>query len=163
MARKVFFSFHYARDVKRVAQVRNSWVVRPGGEAQPFMDKAEWESIKRSGDAAIKSWIEKQLSGTSVLVVLIGAETYDREWVRHEIRRAYELKKGILGIYIHNVKDPSTGTDVKGQNPLDYWGVGEGASRVTFSKMYKTYDWVRDDGYSNLPKWIEEAASAAGR
>ncbi len=163
MARKVFFSFHYKRDVRRVAQVRNSWVVRPDGDSQPFLDKAEWETIKRSGDTAVKSWIEKQLTGTSVLVVLIGLETYDREWVRYEIKRAYELKKGILGIYIHNIKDPSVGTDTKGKNPLDYWGVGEGAQRVTFSKMYKTYDWVNDDGYNNLPKWIEEAAKAVGR
>ena len=26
MARKVFFSFHYERDVRRIVQVRNSWV-----------------------------------------------------------------------------------------------------------------------------------------
>lgn len=46
MARKVFFSFYYDRDVRRVVQIRNSWVVRLNGEAQPFYDKAEWETIK---------------------------------------------------------------------------------------------------------------------
>ena len=29
--------------------------------------------------------------------------------------------------------------------------------------MYKTYDWVDDDGYNNLAKWVEAAAKAAGR
>ena len=43
MARRVFFSFHYDRDVRRVVQVRNSWVVRGEREAQPFYDKAEFE------------------------------------------------------------------------------------------------------------------------
>lgn len=160
MARKVFFSFHYDRDVRRIVQIRNSWVVRLKGEAQPFYDKAEWESVKRRG---IEKWIEEQLDGTSVTVVLIGSETYSREWVRHEIKRSYELKKGILGIYIHNVKDPQSGTDPKGKNPLDYWTIERNGQKVAFSSLYKTYDWVSDDGYSNLSSWIEAAAKTAGR
>ena len=47
MARRVFFSFHYSRDVRRIMQVRNSWVVRPEGEATPFYDAAEFEEAKR--------------------------------------------------------------------------------------------------------------------
>ena len=39
MARRVFFSFYYDRDVRRVVQIRNSWIVRMKGEAQPFYDK----------------------------------------------------------------------------------------------------------------------------
>src|SRR3546814_3963340 len=95
VARRVFFSFHYDRDVRRVVQVRNSWVVRPGGEAQPFYDKAEFEEAKRRA-GGIENWIEEQLKGTSVTVVLFGAETYDREWFRHEIKRSYEIGKGLL-------------------------------------------------------------------
>lgn len=160
MARKVFFSFYYDRDVRRVVQVRNSWVVRLNGEAQPFYDKAEWEAIKNRG---IEKWIEEQLAGTSVTVVLIGAETYGRDWVLHEIKRSYELKKGILGIYIHNVKDPQLGIDTKGNNPLDYWTVTKNGNKVPFSLLYKTYDWVNDDGYNNFASWVESAAKAAGR
>lgn len=158
MARKVFFSFHYARDVKRIMQVRNSWVVRPEGEAQPFYDSADFEEAKKRA-GGIEKWIEDQLAGTSVTVVLFGAETYDREWVRHEIKRSYELKKGILAIDIHRVKDPRDGADKPGKNPLDYWKVGS----VPFSQIYKTYDWVNDGGYQNMPAWIEAAAKAAGR
>ena len=160
MARKIFFSFHYERDVRRVVQVRNSWVVRAKGEAQPVYDKAQWETIKRTG---VERWIENQLSGTSVTVVLIGAKTYDRQWVRHEVKRSYELGKGILGIHIHNIRDPIVGTDVKGRNPLDYWSVKKGGIDAHFSTLYKTYDWITDDGYNNLAKWIENAAKAADR
>lgn len=160
MARKVFFSFHYDRDVRRVVQIRNSWIVRAKGDAQPFYDKAEWETVKRKG---IEKWIDDQLTGTSVTVVLIGSETYNRPWVRHEIKRSYELGKGILGIYIHNVKDPQLGTDSKGMNPLDYWKINRNGSKVPLSNLFKTYDWVRDDGYNNLSSWIETAAKAAGR
>jgi len=33
MARKVFFSFHYERDIWRASIVRNSWVTKPDREA----------------------------------------------------------------------------------------------------------------------------------
>jgi hypothetical protein len=158
MARRVYFSFHYDRDVRRIVQVRNAWVIRPGGEAQPFYDKAEFEVVKKRA-GGIEKWIEEQLKGTSVTVVLFGAQTYEREWVQHEIKRSYELDKGILAIDIHSVKDPQHGTDIQGKNPLDYWTV----NNVSLSQRYKSYDWVRDNGYANMPSWIEAAAKAAGR
>lgn len=162
MARKVFFSFHYARDVRRIVQVRNSWVIRANSEAQPFYDAAEFEEAKKRA-GGIEKWIEEQLKGTSVTVVLFGAETYDREWVRHEIKRSYELKKGILAVDIHRIKDPQLGADVQGKNPLDYWHVEQNGKKVPFSSLYNTYDWVNDDGYTNMSAWIEAAAVAAGR
>jgi hypothetical protein len=162
MARKVFFSFHYDRDVRRVVQVRNSWVVRPDGDAQPFYDKAEFEEAKKRA-GGIEKWIDEQLKGTSVTVVLFGAETYNREWVRHEIRRSYELGKGLLAIDIHRVKDPQLGIDVQGKNPLSYFTLKQNGQDVPLSSIYKCYDWVRDNGYANMPNWIEAAAQVAGR
>lgn len=162
MARRVFFCFHYDRDVRRAAQVRNSWVVRPGSEAQPFYDKAEFEDAKRRA-GGIENWIEEQLIGTSVTVVLYGAETYFRPWVRHEIKRSFELGKGILAIDIHNVRDPQTGTDVAGLNPLNFWSIPRGGRQVSMDQIYRTYDWERNDGYNNMPAWIEAAARDAGR
>jgi len=131
MARRVFFSFHYERDVRRIVQVRNSWVVRSKGEAQPFYDKADFEEAKKRA-GGIEKWIEEQMNNTSVTVVLYGAETYEREWVRHEIKRSYELNKGILAIDIHSVKDPQKGTDVQGRNPLEYWEVSQNGKKVPF-------------------------------
>jgi hypothetical protein len=163
MARKVFFSFHYDRDVRRVVQVRNSWVARPGDEAQPFYDKAEFEEAKKRA-GGIENWIEEQMKGTSVTVVLFGAQTYDREWVRHEMKRSHDLGKGMLAIDIHSVKDPKVGPDVQGRNPLEYWSATQSDGRkIPFTTLYRSYDWVRDDGYANMPAWIETAAKAAGR
>ena len=161
-ARRVFFSFHYDRDVRRVVQVRNSWVMRPDGEAQPFYDAAEFEEAKRKA-GGIESWIEQQLKGTSVTVVLFGAETYGRPWVKHEIKRSHELGKGILAIDIHRVKDPHNGSDTQGRNPLDLWSITRDGRQQPFTQLYRTYDWVKDDGYKNMPDWIEAAAKAAGR
>jgi hypothetical protein len=123
MARKVFFSFHYERDVWRANVVRNSWVTKPDREAAGFIDASEFEKIKRQGDVAIKRWINEQLEGTSVTVVLIGSETYLRNWVRYEIVKSFDRRNGLLGIYIHNIEDQSGRTDIKGPNPFEYVGV----------------------------------------
>jgi hypothetical protein len=88
MATRVFFSFHYERDIWRASQIRNSWVTKPDREAAGFWDAAAWEEVKKKGEEAIKRWIDKQLGGTSVTVVFIGAETSERKYVQYEINQS---------------------------------------------------------------------------
>ena len=154
MARKIFFSFHYERDVWRASQVRNSNVVSKEDQ-YGFTDAADWESIKKKGDAAIQNWINDQLKNTSVTVILIGAETADREWVQYEILQSWNRGNGILGIWIHNIKDQNQKTDTPGRNPLDDFKLPDG---TVLSSVCKTYDWVINDGRKNLGKWADEAA-----
>lgn len=163
MARRTFFSFHYERDVWRVGQVRNCWVTKPNIEEAGYIDKAGWESIEREGEEAIKRWIATQLDGTSVTVVLIGAETSTRRWVGYEIDQSYRRGNGMLGIYIHNVKDQNRLTDTKGGNPFDKWYIEQNGQKTYFSQLYPTYDWVDDNGYDNIGDWIEKAAVKAGK
>ena len=148
MARKVFFSFHYSRDAWRVSQVRTSNVIA-GYDKSPFYDKATWQSIKQRGDQAIRNWIQEQLKGTSVTVVLIGRETATRPWVKYEIERSLESGKGLIGIDISKTKDQHGNTDETGANPLPV--------------CYRKYLWNTDNGRDNLSQWIEEAAIKAGR
>ena len=161
MARRVFFSFHYERDIWRAEIVRNSWVTKPGREAAGFLDAAEREKLKRQGKEVVKRWIDKQLEGTSVTAVLIGAETSSRKWIKYEIEKSYERGNGLLGIYIHNIKDKDGNTDTKGNNPFD--NISQDGKKEYLSKIYITYDWVNDDGYNNFGKWVERAALKAGR
>ena len=153
MVRHVFFSFHYDRDIHRVSQVRNSWVTQ-GRTIAEFRDGAAWETAKRKGDQAIKNWIENQLKGTSVTVVLIGSETASRKFVLHEIERSRALGKGIVGVRIHQMKNFNREIDLPGRNPLTELGLDH---------IYNTYDYVTHSGYHNMSRWIEEAAHAAGR
>ncbi|MCA9348449.1 TIR domain-containing protein [Candidatus Saccharibacteria bacterium] len=148
MARKIFFSFHYGRDAWRVGQVRNSNVIGKF-EKTPFYDKADWEAIKLQGDDAVKNWINNQLKGTSVTVVLIGKETASRRWVKYEIQRSIEDGKGLIGVHISGIKDQNRDTDNLGPNPLPFG--------------YKVYKWNADKGAVNLAKWVEKAAEDAGR
>lgn len=154
MARRIFFSFHYERDAWRAGQVRNSNVVSAEDRAG-FIDAAEWESIKKKGDAAIKGWIEEQLNNTSVTVVLIGAETASREWVQHEILTSWNRGNGLVGVRIHNIKHHNQSTDLAGRNPFDDFKLPDG---TLLSSVCKTYDWLTDDGRKNLSIWGDEAA-----
>lgn len=160
MARKVFFSFHYENDVWRANVVRNSWVT---ADTAGFIDWADFEEVKKGGDAAIKKWIDDQLIGTSVTVVLIGSETNNREYVRYELQKSYERGNGILGIYIHNIKDSKGNTSSQGSTTFGTLGKRTDESDVYLFEIAKIYDWVIDDGYNNFSKWVEEAAKNAGK
>ncbi|HLD15247.1 MAG TPA: TIR domain-containing protein [Candidatus Nanoarchaeia archaeon] len=155
MARRVFFSFHYERDVWRAGQVRNSWVTQ---DSAGFIDSASWEEVKKKGNDAIKKWIADELAGTSVTIVLIGKETSDREWVIHEIIESYNKGNGLIGIYVHNLKDSQGNADIKGKNPFENVYIEKDGRKRFFSEIYPTYDWVNDDGYNNIGKWVESAA-----
>ncbi len=144
--RKVFFSFEYG-DVSRAMIVRNSWVTRGVKEAN-FIDKAEFEEVQRKGDDSVKAWIDKQLDGTSVTVVLVGQNTCRSKWVRYEIEQSEKRRNGLLGIDISKIKDLQGNTsDRCGQIP----------------KNYPFYLWYKDKGYENLGTWIEEAAKLVRR
>lgn len=146
MGRKVFFSFKY-EDVNRAMIVRNSWVVQ-GSEKAGFIDKADFESVERQGYAGIKRWIDAQLKGTSVSVVLVGAKTCESRWVEYEIQESIARGNGLLGIDISKVKS---------FNDPDTTRCGE------IPKGYPFYLWNKDEGHKNLGSWIESAAKVAGR
>jgi hypothetical protein len=152
MARHVYFSFHYEKDVWRTNQVRNSWVCKPNKTASGFYDRAEFESVKKQGPAAIKRWINKNLEGTSVTVVVVGEETCNRKWVRYEIEQSIKRNNGIIFVKVHNLKDQNGQTCQEGE--MDFG--------IDISE-YPVYDWVDDGGYDNLGDWIDSSALAQGR
>lgn len=162
MARGVFFSFHYERDIWRANVVRNSWVTQDR-EASGFWDASLWEEAKKKGNEAIKRMIDEGMKGSSVTVVLIGKETSGREWVRYEIKKSYEEGMGLLSIYIYNIKDSNGNTDEKGNNIFGEIGKDKNGNSVYFWQLYPTYDWKDHDGYNNFGSWVEKAAKQAGR
>jgi hypothetical protein len=145
MARQVFFSFHYERDIWRTNVVRNSGIVE-GQSAAGFHDASLWEEAKKKGDAAVKKLIDNGLKGTSVTVVLIGAETSTRKFVDYEIEQSLAQGNGLLGIYISGIKDQRGTTDVQGPAPTRL--INAGANR---------YYWDRD----KFGDWVEAAYKAA--
>lgn len=134
MARRVFYSFHYAPDNWRVSQVRNIGAIE---DNKPAKDN-DWETITKGGDKAIEKWIDEQMSGRSCVVVLIGAATAKRKWIDHEIKKAWNDGKGVLGVHIHNLKNSEGKTSAKGSNPFEHFTLNNGTKKL--SSVVKVYD-----------------------
>ncbi len=147
MTRRVFFSFEYENDVWRANVVRKSWVTH--GTYVPFWDAADLEKVKKQGEAAIRNWINRQLKGTSVTAVLVGANTCDSKWVKYEIEQSIDRGNGLLQIDIGFIEDEDERLSSCCGQMLD--------------SCYGRYDWVIDKGYENIESWIEKAAKQAGR
>ncbi len=126
----------------------------------------DWEEVKKKSDSAIKKWIDDQLAMRSCIVVLIGSTTSTRKWVKYEIEKAYELRKGIVGIYIHGLKDKNGNQSTKGSNPF-YNVFNKDGHRLSnyvtaFDSNYVTSINVYNDIKSNIEDLIEEAIDKAG-
>src|ERR1039458_3075751 len=116
VARRVFFSFHYDDDIWRANQVRNANVVA-GSDVAGFLDRSEYEKAKKRGKEDIQRMVRRHLKGTTVTVVLIGSTTASRPWVKYEIEQSLARKNGLLGIYIHHLKDPNNPPASRGAKP----------------------------------------------
>lgn len=147
MARRVFFSFHYERDIWRASIVRNAHVV-DGTAAAGFQDASLWEEAKKKGDKAIQVMIDKALDGTTVTAVLLGAETASRPWVDYEISASIKRGNGLVGIYVDQLEDSAGKSAVRGVIPPRLFAAGA-----------PTYVWNKD----SFGKWVEAAAVKAGK
>ena len=163
MARRVFFSFHYDNDITRSMIVRNSWVTQ-GKEAAGFIDKASFEQIKRQGTDAVHRWIDKQLEGTSVTVVLLGSETLNRPFVHYEICKSLQKGNAVIGVHINGLKDMRSLKTSNRANVHSIIGYYNDKTPAYFDEICDgIYDYSKQEGYKNLGTWIESAAKKHGK
>ncbi|MDP1743106.1 TIR domain-containing protein [Polaromonas sp.] len=165
MTRRVFFSFHWERDIWRANVVRNSWLTVGGGLKAGYYDHADIEKIKLKSTVAIQNWIDRQLLGASVTCVLIGNRTAERKHVQYEISRSRELGKAIFGVRINQIKDQHGCTDWEGPNPFAGLIPGNDLLSRVFSSenAVPVHDWNDDDGRTHFSAWVEAAAKLAGK
>lgn len=157
MAKSVFYSFHYARDSWRVQQI-----VKMGAlEGQPILNAQEWEEVLRKGDAAIEKWIGEQMSYKKAVVVLVGAETADRPWVKHEITKAWNDKKPLVGIRINGLADSAGKTDSAGANPFSKVSFKNGGTLADYVPLHTPTGADSKAVYANIEAnigtWVDSA------
>ena len=149
----VFYSFHFSNDVMRVQQIRNMGMI-DGNEP---VSKNDWETVKKNGNAAIEKWIDDNMKYKRCLVVLIGTDTHQRPWVIHEIKKAWNDGRGVLGIHIHNINCPNNGTCAQGKNPFDQFTFKDKGIEVT----PPVYNPPASNAYNhikaNLATWVDGA------
>lgn len=150
----VFYSFHFDNDVMRVQQIRNIGSI----EGNPPTTPNQWETLKRTGKKAVENWIDQNMKYKRCIIVLIGSETASRPWVEHEIIKAWNDGKALLGIYIHNLKCPRNGKSRKGINPFDLIKFEDGSK---LSSVIPCYDPSSANAYqdisNNIANWIDHA------
>lgn len=158
MARATFTSFHYQNDYWRVQQILRMGAI----EGQEIMPAQNWEEVKTEGDAAVEEWINKEMAYKSAVVVLIGSQTASRKFVKYEIRRAWSIKKPLVGIRIHGLKDANGNTSTAGSNPFEQFGFSD--STKTFADYVRVFNPVGADSTQiyadikkNLTTWIDSA------
>jgi hypothetical protein len=158
MARRVFFSFHFANDFWRTQQVRNIGAL----EGQTLCTPNAWEEVKRKGQAAIDGWIDDNLAGKTCVVVLVGSETASRPWVTREILKGWNANKGVVGIRINSLLDTAGLSSRAGNNPFDNIGYGNTGRKL--SSIVKLITPTGGDSkavyasiQNNIEAWIEDA------
>ena len=174
MARRVFFSFCHDDDAWRAAQVRNIG----GVEGNRPANDNDWEDVANRGALGIKQWIDAQMCGKSAVVVLIGEKTAGRPWINYEIAKAWQEGKGLLGVYVHDLKDKNGNASQQGRNPFSNFLVEDGelkartplsvftSSGTPLEDIVPAYDtpfWALSsrDVYANIKEnlayWIDDA------
>lgn len=156
MARKVFYSFHYANDNWRASTVRNIGKLERANE----LTDNDWETLKKNGDHHVQNWIDSQLKGRSCTVVLIGEQTHSRKWIKYEIERSRELGKGMIGIHIHNIQDNNNNQAIKGRNPFEQFK--ENGTQLSdiidvYDPPYQSSKYVYDYIANNINTWVENS------
>jgi len=156
--RNCFYSFHYKPDNWRAATVRNIGVIEGN---KPATDN-DWEAVTKAGDTAIKNWIAKQMKGRSCTVVLVGTNTANRKWINHEIVKSWDEGMGVVGIYIHGLKNSEGKISTKGSNPFSYIGYGNTGKKLSsLVKCYEPNGSNSQERYAWITKHLANAVEEA--
>lgn len=162
MARRTFFSFHYNADVSRANVVKNSWVTRDR-EDSGFFDSSAFERAQRTDDNVLKAFLNNAMDGSSVVCVLVGAETANRRWVRYELQRAIWECKGLLAVRIHTIANLSSQTAIAGSNPFDLIGVYNYQGRLYLAERQSIYHtWENSADFQNALSSFPYATISSG-
>lgn len=156
--RQVFYSFHYVPDNWRAAMVRSIGAIE-GNKPAPDND---WETVTDGGEAAIKKWIDDQMKYRSCTVILVGENTANRKWINYEIIKSWDAGMGVVGIYIHGLKNKDGYIANKGNNPFDF--ITHGVSNKKLSTIVRCYNPSGADSkekYAWIAKYLSDAVEEA--
>jgi hypothetical protein len=92
------------------------------------------------------------LEGTTVTAVLIGAQTAVRLYVDYEIERSIARGNGLLGVYIHTLKDQYGFTTVQGSVPWRLQVYSEIAK--TTSNEWYVFGPGETKSFTSLKDWL---------
>lgn len=161
MSRRTFLSFHHRLDAFRAGQIRDCGLIEPSDLASDHV----WAAITHAGDSAIRRWIDAQMDEADCVIVLVGQITAGRKWIDYEIQKAWREGRGLLGIYVHHLKNHYGSQTSKGANPfaevtIDGVPGALAASVRCYDPPYLTSNEAYDYVCTGLPLWIERSIAS---
>jgi len=156
MPRKAFYIYQHTRDYWRANQIRQMGIVQG---PLPVTDQRRKENMARK-DVYIQKWLDEEMRDKPIAIVLIGHRTANRKWINYEIDKAWKDNKGILGIYVHRLKDHNGEQSQRGYNPFRYVrpkGVKLEYVLPTYDPPYRDSTHAYAHIRNFLPQWIEHA------
>ena len=157
MAKSVFVSFHYDHDAWRVQQVINMGKL----EGRTLLSAQKWEEVNPRDEQVIKNWIAEQMKHKSAVVVLVGAQTAQRPWVKYEIGYAWDNYKPLAGVRINGLADQRGHTEAQGANPFNAVNLQDGGTVGHYVPVYTPSGSTSQQVYAsintNLSTWVDNA------
>jgi hypothetical protein len=93
MARSVFVSFVF--EDKAHFEMVQRWAAdkKLGADVVVIGETAD---VRQDGEAAIRSHLKPRIEGSSVVLLLLGSNTHNHEWVRYELSVATSFNKRLV-------------------------------------------------------------------
>lgn len=105
--KRVFISYDYVND-KHYKNLLLAWDANSQFDFY-ISDYSADISVNSTNAAAIKSTISRYINEGTVFLVIIGAKTYQSDWIKWEIEKAVELRKKIVAVKIDRENITPTG------------------------------------------------------
>ena len=102
------------------------------------------------------------MDGRTCTVVLVGKDTANRKWINYEIVKSWDDGRGVVGIYIHGLKNFAGEVSTQGANPFDY--ITHGVSKKKLSSIVKCYNpagSTSKERYAWIEKYLADAIEEA--
>jgi hypothetical protein len=117
--KRVFISFHMDNE----SQIK---LLRHQAKSDKFNLEFTDYSVKEPFNGNWKRKCEERIRQSSVVVCMIGHETYRRPAVLWELNKAYEMGKPVVGVRIHkDEKDPVPGPLRRNKAKIINWSLEE--------------------------------------
>jgi hypothetical protein len=97
------------------------------------------------------------------VVVLAGAETANRPWVRYEIIKAWNEKRPLVGIRVHGLADYAGLTDSAGANPFAQIELTNGGTLADYIPLRNPAGSTSQGVYASIADNIESWVAGAYR
>lgn len=122
---RIFISYYY-KDDKSLKRLLKAWNKNKRFDLE-FEDTSADISLDTSSDDELKQQLTKCIKKSDVVLVLVGAKTHSRKWVKYEIQEAVRLSVPIVAV--KKIKGYSSPNELKSVDAK--WVYGFKARKVT--------------------------------